>query len=584
MVALGGIASFVVFVSFQRTIRSLLRPESFVLSVEKIPKKENRTFIARGFGWNPGHIERLKLLSLANVSLPSRVKDELAGNWMIHGVGAGDFENLYLPNDLLTQHLFVMGAPGTGKTRFLELLIDQAIARGESVIVIDPKGDERLLDRVWDSAFRYHRQADFRLFAPPYPSQSVRYNPVRCYAQPTDVGDRIAVLLPSGGDSEPFRKHAQNFANNVACALHTLREEITLSKLESYIFHHPWQLVRRLARHYGFELSNSNDPNALLREYEHFRGMAKEKLPDLDALVGMASIGRDHFAKISSALRPILGKLAARNLGYLLCPGDIDVPPDHRAASGVEPLTWEDVDRKRQIVFFFLGSLMGQDTANAVARMSSADLASYYGRKYAFQIATEYARTTIAIDEIGDVFDAPCVNLLNKSRGAGVSIVGSGQSIADLEVALGSHANARRALANIASFVTLRAANPEDARFFSDKCGLRPQKQVTEGESYEPALFSSGRRNIDDFAYHMSRSTSLRSDVLVPTWAVDELPRAHFFATWAGQVYKGHIPLLKKPETLLSPTLKRSNLLTQRPEEPPFSPPKRRWKGTEVAA
>jgi DNA-binding NarL/FixJ family response regulator len=55
----------------------------------------------------------------------------------------------------------------------------------------------------------------------------------------------------------------------------------------------------------------------------------------------------------------------------------------------------------------------------------------------------------------------------------------AGQSLADLEVALGSAADARRALANMVTFLTLRAANPDDARFFSEKVGVRPLPAVS---------------------------------------------------------------------------------------------------------
>lgn len=150
------------------------------------------------------------------------------------------------------------------------------------------------------------------------------------------------------------------------------------------------------------------------------------------------------------------------------------------------------------------------------------------------------------------------VNLLNKARGAGLSMVMAGQSLADLEVALGGAAEARRALANVGSFLTLRAANPEDARFFSDKVGLRPIPMVTQSETYEPALFTSGRSNIADFAYRASTSTSIRNDPLLPTAALDRLGRGHYFGLWSGEIYKGVLPLLDPPDKLYSPLLKRA--------------------------
>jgi hypothetical protein len=222
----------------------------------------------------------------------------------------------------------------------------------------------------------------------------------------------------------------------------------------------------------------------------------------------------------------------------------------------VNDLSWEEVDSNRLIVYFFLGSLIGEDTASGVARMALSDLQSFIGRKYAYQDPSRFSRMTVVVDEVADALAAESVNILNKARGAGLSMILAGQSIADLEVALRSHSDARRALANVGSFVTLRAANPEDARYFSDKCGSRPLRVISSGESYEPALFSSGRSNIDDFAYRSSRQIGVKNDSLVPTWAIDELPRFHFFATWAWQTYKAVIPLLADPDPTMSTRLK----------------------------
>jgi hypothetical protein len=207
--------------------------------------------------------------------------------------------------------------------------------------------------------------------------------------------------------------------------------------------------------------------------------------------------------------------------------------------------------------------------------MCLADLMSYIGRKYAFDDAAGFSkgRLTVIVDEVADALAPESVNLLNKARGAGLSMVMAGQSLADLEVALGSSADARRALANMGTFLTLRAANPDDARFFSEKVGVRPLPAVTRGETYEPSLFSSGRKNISDFAYRSSTSTSMRSDYLLPTSALDRLARFHFFGLWAGELRKGMLPLLDPPTHLYSPILKSGRRETPSPAPPPSAVP-----------
>ena len=550
---LGGAASaFAVLLRYRRLWRTLTGGDRFLLPVGLLPHKGGHTYLARGFPWQGIHIERLQALTLEGVRVDPVIKDRAAGNIMLQGVGAEELRDLFIPDTLLNQHLFVLGAPGSGKTRFLELLIEQAIARGEAVVVIDPKGDERLLDRTFDSARRHGRVQAFRTLALPYPYQSARYNPVLHYTRPSEIADRVALVLPRGGESEAFRNYAWTFTNIIASALHLLGEEVTLAKLNTYCFHDTWQLVRKLIYRFCPNAPREADLNGLQR---HYREQHKS-IPELDALIGMASMNPDYFGKISSALRPILGKLTTKGIGYLLCPGDVEPPPGMKPPAKVQDLSWEEVDSNRLIVYFFLGSLIGEDTASGVARMALSDLQSYIGRKYAYQDPSRFARMTVVVDEVADALASESVNILNKARGAGLSMILAGQSIADLEVALRSHSDARRALANVGSFVTLRAANPEDARYFSDKCGARPLRVVSDGESYEPALFSSGRSNIDDFAYRSSRQIGVRNEPLVPTWAIDELPRFHFFATWAGQTYKAVLPLLSDPDPTMSGRLK----------------------------
>ncbi len=545
-------------VRYQILARRILRARVYKIPVETVPRKPDRTFLGEGFVWSPAETRLLLELPAMAGEIPQEARELLSGDWLIHGIGAGRTRPLFLPNDLLNQHLFLMGAPGSGKTRALELLIEQAVARGDAVVVIDPKGDEGLLDRTYDSAVRHAREGDFRVFAMPYPYQSARYNPLADYVSPSDIADRIASVLPKRGESEPFRNFAWQFVSTVATALDAVGERVSLKKLEDFCLHNTWLLVRLLMKKVCPDYARSPQMGPLLDGYRAWCAENGRTSPELDALIAMASLDRQYYAKISGALRTILSKLTSRAIGYLLCPGDVSVPEETR--EGDAPvLSWRAIDNDRLVVYFYLGSLIGQDSASAVARMALADLMSYVGKKYAYEEASGFGRNrlTVIVDEVADALAPESVNILNKARGAGLSLVMAGQSLADLEVALGGAAEARRALANVGSMLALRAANPDDAAYFSDKVGTRPLPVVTRGERYEPALFSSGRRNIADFAYQSSLQTSTRNEPLLPTWALDRLARFHYFGLWGGELYKGVIPLLETPTHLYSPVLKR---------------------------
>jgi conjugal transfer pilus assembly protein TraD len=556
--ALGAILAGALWLRAGRLQRRLVEPESFEIPVDAIPAREGSTYLGKGFNWTPLHAERLAELALSDTRLPEASRDLCGGNWLIHGIGADSCRDLFIPDRLLTQHLFALGAPGSGKTRLLELLVEQAVRRGDAVVVIDPKGDERLLDRTYDAAVRAGREGDFRFFALPYPSQSARYNPLAHYVRANEITDRVALVLPrGGGDAEAFRNFAWDFVNTVTTALDILGEGISVASLQNYCLHNTWLLVRKLMKRVcrDHSIDTSGDVHRMMDQYRTHCARRGRGYLELDQLVKMARMDPAYFDKVSSALKPVFSKLMSPSVGCLLCPNEVEsaaeVPP-----SRSREISWPSIDRDRLIVYFFLGSMIGAETASGVARMTLADLQSYLGKKYAYTPASSFGRITVIVDESGDVLAPETVNLLNKARGAELSICLAAQSLADLDVALRSPADARRALANMATFLTLRTQNPEDAQYFSDKCGRRPMRVVTESEMYEPALFSSGNRAIDDFAFRSTRSTTPRQEPLVPAYVLGELPRFHFLAHYSGEVYQGVIPFLDAPQHRFSPGLK----------------------------
>lgn len=578
----GALVPLGLFVLHREVARRLRSPRELRLRVEAIPARPDHSYLGEGFVWGPAETRRLQDLSAAGVELSSEAQGRVGGDWLIHGLGGTKWESLFLPDRLLNQHLFLMGAPGSGKTRGLEVLIEQAVRRGDAVVIIDPKGDEGLLDRAYDSAVRHGRRSQFRVFALPYPYKSARYNPLECFVSPTDVADRICSIMPKRGESEAFRNFAWHFLSIVASAIHRVGERVSLAKLENYCFHDAWGLVRRLIGKLCPTVPQGPDIGILLNTYRQYCLRQQKSFLEIDQMIAMASMDEEYFGKVAGSLRTVLAKLTSSQVGYLLCPEDV-APPEGLVGKDAAPtLSWKSIDHERLVVYFFLGSLIAPDSASATARMCLSDLASYVGRKYAFDDASDFGkrRLTVIVDEVADALAPESVNILNKARGAGLSVVMAGQSLADLEVALGSAADARRALANVGSFLTLRAANPEDARFFSEKVGVRPLPVVTRGEAYEPALFAAGPSTPSDFAFRSSTSTSLRSEYLLPTTALDRLAPFHYFGLWAGGLRKGLLPRLSEPEHLYSPFLKQaaplSGPLPVSPSAPsgPAAPPR----------
>ncbi|HLF95393.1 MAG TPA: type IV secretion system DNA-binding domain-containing protein, partial [Planctomycetota bacterium] len=309
---------------------------------------------------------------------------------------------------------------------------------------------------------------------------SIRYNPVGRYHDVREVADRIAALLPASGDALPFRNFAWEIVNVAARELHG-RKAMTLRNLKRATLDQP---VKPL----------SERP-------------------------------RDHYAKLSSALIPVLSKLATEQLS-----------PESGG------LAWEEVDRERQTVYFSLGSLLGFETASAVAKIATLDLQSYVGGRYAY--GKGHGPIWLFVDELADAATVELVSLLGKSRGAGLRIIACAQTAADLEAALGSRARALQVLSNVNTVVQFRAQGAPDAAVFSEMSGDRLLRTFSEGSTYEPALLGSGLAGVDDFRARFGETAAWSERPLVPPWALIQLPVFNFYARFDGRVYRGRVPLL----------------------------------------
>lgn len=557
VLALAIVASVGPLLAWVRThelARALVEARHFRMSPEAIPVAEDGTYVGSGFEWTARHAERLTQLQMQEVEVAPATSREYGGNWFLHGLGGADEQPLFVPNHLLTQHTLILGTTGVGKTRTMELLIIQAIQRGDAIVVIDPKGDERLLNRVFDECRKTGREDEFRLFALPYPYKSVRYNPLSHYVQPHEIADRIASLLPSGGDSQAFRNYAYGVVNTVAGALHECGEPITLYKILRYSMDFTWDLVRLFIRRKYPMIDKNYEGRDAAEVYEGLVKSGEVKSNDsLVQLIQLARKDRTHYEKMITSLLPILTKLTTDQNKYLLSP---DTAEDEAAAGNeaapelrATRLTWSAIDRNRLVCYFFLGSMLGYDTANAVAKMTLADFQSYVGAKYAYEKTSDYGRISLFVDELADVVTPATVNIINKSRGAEVAVCFAGQAMADLEAALGSPAEARRVLGNMNTVIQFRAQNALDAQLYSDLAGNRQMRLLDESFRYEPGFFSSGLKSVDDFRATWSQSARWHEQPIIPPWAVLELPKFHFLLRYSGKVFKGQVPLLDKPET-----------------------------------
>lgn len=186
-------------------------------------------------GWGTNKVKKDDRQGLVNEKIPGALdlgiyhspnKDEL----QVAKISASD----------RATHVYVTGATGTGKTKFLECLIRQDIENGNGLGVIDPHGD-LVEDLKAFLAYRYHSFADkdkvaerVVLVDPADPRQTVTFNPLEKMAGVSaaeQAGELVATFRKIWADSWGARM--EDLMRNSLIALG--EAEMTLCELPMFL-------------------------------------------------------------------------------------------------------------------------------------------------------------------------------------------------------------------------------------------------------------------------------------------------------------------------------------------------------------
>jgi len=529
-------------IAFVRAVvaAAALRGESVErMAFQDVPIKEGATFIGFAFPWEPRHAEQLLQHAIECAKAP---RDPLGGNPAIHGLGAAAESPLFLPDAKRTHHALVLGSPGEGKTRFLELLIRQLIAKGDIVAIVDPKGDARLIDAVREACREAGRERDFRLVAPPWPGASSAYNPLANFGSVSELADRLLGVLPStgGGDSEAFRGFQWGATAAVVQSMYLAGLPLTIARVLRYL-RDPAELAMELQAKRFPSLSRANVGDFASAYEAGVASGALPRMPELEDLLHYLRLDSNYYAKMVASFVPQLERLSAGPRRELLSP--------EPAETEREVLSWPAIDQRGLVAYFYLGSLHGEESANALGRMLLLDLEAYLASRYSYAPEGRRKRLSLVVDEAHHLVSKPFLSILAEARGADVAVTLSSQTTAQFELALGSRAAVDEILTHNFAHIQFQSRNPREAEDFSVLAGDRPLKVVGESYRYEPGFFSSGLSNVDDFRAMHNVSVQLKDGPLVPPWAICQLPSFHYFARIGGTLWKGRVPLLDAPQS-----------------------------------
>jgi len=572
-------------------------------------KIKTKLFLGRGFRWRQKHVQRLKEARSPSSAPYLQRAQEGNGDPLLHGVGMLERETeVWSSIAERYGHMIVLGATRVGKTRFAELLVGQDIARGDTVIVLDPKGDVDLLRRIYHEADKAGRLRHFRVLHLRYPQISERYNPIASYHSPGEVASRISLQLPSSGDSAAFKDFAWRFINSIALAMDALKITPSFAKIYRYIenveplfqqYHEQlltqcnsdlWRvMVDYLEAQYIEREKTPKNPAPSKYDLEHY--LACKEFPEIEKQHILSQFHSIHESWISTIPAPLqhYGKRTLAIITYvkhqgiedeismdLLALAQYDKVYYDKITASLKPLLnklksgdiatmlsadaedqaldWKTVIQQRQIVYVGLDALANAEVARAVGNTLFADLASTIGQIYAstdnHQQGQSKQSIIIHADEFNDIVGPQIHPLLSKAGGAGVQIVAYTQTLADIEASFSSRAEAARIVGNFNAMVVLRVRTLDTARVFSDQV---PRLDVIDKAEGSSVADNSQAQSDVSFTSSANERLSTRSVAAVEPSDVMTLPKGEAFAMLdGGAIWKIRIPLLADVCTDLS--------------------------------
>lgn len=516
-----------------------------LLKITAKVKKDGALWLGKGFQWTD--IEAVKMHSLLSggvAALLGREATRKDGSYWLHGLTRE--EDITAELSLLEGHTLIVGSTGVGKTRLFDLMIGQAIARGEPVIIIDPKGDHGLADNARRVCEAMGQPERFVYFHPAHPDKSACIDPLRNWNRKTELASRISALIPSETGADPFMAFGWKVLNDIVAGLLATGQRPNLVHLRRYIEGGPDDLLLKALRmHFRakvpdwetkvspFVKAKKNDPLGAYIEFYKKVVVHDEPNVDLAGLISTFEHNRDHFQKMIASLIPILSMLTSDPLTELLSP---ELEPGHDKVV----TDMSRIIRNDKVAYVGLDSLADATVGSAIGSIMLADMTAVAGDRYNYGI-NEKKTINVFVDEAAEVINNPTIQLLNKGRGAGFRMVIATQTFADFASRLGDENKARQVLANTNNKITLRVLDSETQKYIAD--GIPKIKARTMSVKYGHSIDSDVQQEYN--ASYQEQATAEEAD-LIPPGVLSELPPLHFFARLSGgKTLKGRIPILQ---------------------------------------
>lgn len=351
----------------------------------------------------------------------------------------------------LTEHIKVIASTGAGKTKsVLSPLLVQAIHKGQPVIVIDPKGDDEVIQVMVSELRKQGRISDLLYFDIAKSKVSKTYNPL-INGTPSQVAARVlATMATSGGKYAFFEEKQKEFMRAVMKALADtimLIKQVGDNRGKAINFMDLYSTVAYVPDSieylYNSLASNKSLKNRAMQIHQIWlKGILHE------------SYKNKRFAEYISGLRQHLGKYAfGLENAWLIN----DYQPE---------INLMDATKTGKVVYFSLRALDYPEAESLdIGKMVLMDLQAVAAWRQREVVKTDIP-ILVLIDEAPQVVPEAFLTTMEMARSAGIAIVLIHQANEQFPKSISTRIDQ-----NTNTKIIMRINEPKTAKYYADAIG-----------------------------------------------------------------------------------------------------------------
>ena len=303
-------------------------------------------------------------------------------------------KKIYMPFQMLRQHVFILGTVGAGKTYTLMLFVEHAIRYKIPCVIIDGKGSLSFIEDIKKLCNKMNKNLIVWNGFDDY-----FYNPFSRGGQ-TELADKIMSLFDF--EKAYFKTMAKEYVQGVIRYMIISKEKIDLFNIAI-----------------NFNLTNFRKKVDLLYK-KMIKHTEQYSVSDTEAMLlftgSLAAIDEN----VIEGLRANLNTLITSDFGY-----NLKYNKDNKKLDLID-----EIINNNSIVLFSINGIKYHEYVRTIGKLVINDIRSVVARKMELN---NYEPFMIILDELGVYIDENLVDLNNKCREQNGQVIMGTQSLADID-------------------------------------------------------------------------------------------------------------------------------------------------------